>query len=154
MKTVDYVRKPAPVVARRAPARQAFGALTQREGSRLMPTKPGCACGGGCPRCRIDQDRATGQLSGFELKLAERESTYERRAERIADEVMDMPAPTPCRPGPSDTAFPSGRSAARRPSYSTDGRSKADSSQIGNGTQEPRTGLYACLPNWRPGWPH
>jgi Domain of unknown function (DUF4157) len=47
-----------------------------------------CACGGGCPRC---QENLTLQTK---LKIGEPGDVYEQEADRIADEVMQMPEPS------------------------------------------------------------
>ena len=53
----------------------------------MLQRKPGCPCGGGCPRC---QEQA---LLQTKLKIGEPGDKYEREADRIADEVMRMPEP-------------------------------------------------------------
>ena len=52
-------------------------------GSTMLQRKPGCPCGGGCPRCQ--------ELLQTKLKIGEPGDKYEREADRIADEVMRMP---------------------------------------------------------------
>ena len=47
-----------------------------------------CACGGGCPRC---QEQA---LLQTKLKISEPGDQYEQEADRVADEVMQMPEPS------------------------------------------------------------
>ncbi len=47
-----------------------------------------CACGGGCPRC---QEQA---LLQTKLKINEPGDKYEQEADRVADEVMQMPEPS------------------------------------------------------------
>ncbi|NJM62400.1 MAG: DUF4157 domain-containing protein, partial [Oscillatoriales cyanobacterium RU_3_3] len=46
-----------------------------------------CACGGGCPRCKDELGIQT------KLKISEPGDKYEQEADRIADEVMQMPKP-------------------------------------------------------------
>jgi len=57
--------------------------LQRREGS--------CACGGGCPRCREKAHHPT-----FQTKLAVSQpgDMYEQEADRVAEQVMRMPAPS------------------------------------------------------------
>ena len=55
--------------------------------SAMLQRKPGCPCGGGCPRC---QEQA---LLQPKLKINEPGDKYEQEADRIADEVMRMPEP-------------------------------------------------------------
>jgi Domain of unknown function (DUF4157) len=45
-----------------------------------------CACGGGCPRCKDELGIQT------KLKISEPGDMYEQEADRVADEVMRMPA--------------------------------------------------------------
>lgn len=54
-------------------------------GSAMLQRKPGCACGGGCPRCQ------EGALLQTKLKISEPGDQYEQEADRIADRVMRMP---------------------------------------------------------------
>lgn len=56
--------------------------------STPLQRKPGCACGGGCPRC---QEQA---LLQTKLKISEPGDAYEQEADRIADEIMQMPEPS------------------------------------------------------------
>lgn len=53
-----------------------------------LQRKPNCACGGGCPRCE--------SALPIQTKLAVNEpgDIYEQEADRVAEEVMQMPAPT------------------------------------------------------------
>ena len=62
-------------------ARSLSTALT---GSAMLQRKPGCACGGGCPRC---QEQA---LLQTKLKISEPGDVYEQEADLIADEVIQM----------------------------------------------------------------
>lgn len=54
----------------------------------LIQRKANCACGGGCPRCQ--------QSEGLQPKLAVSTpgDQYEQEADRVAEHVMRMPAPT------------------------------------------------------------
>jgi hypothetical protein len=51
----------------------------------IVQLKPICPCDGGCPRC-------TGVIQP-KLTVGEPNDIYEQEADRIADEVMRMPAP-------------------------------------------------------------
>ncbi|HVZ42152.1 MAG TPA: DUF4157 domain-containing protein, partial [Candidatus Kapabacteria bacterium] len=57
-----------------------------------LQRKPGCACGGACPRCRGTQ--ATNAVS-LQPKLTVNApgDAFEQEADRVADHVMRMPAP-------------------------------------------------------------
>ena len=61
---------------------------TVSPGSTMLQRKPGCACGGGCPRCQDELGIQT------KLKIGEPGDKYEQQAERIAEQVMRMPEPT------------------------------------------------------------
>ncbi len=52
-----------------------------------QPSKLACACGGGCPRC---QNKLPIQLK---LAVSQPNDVYEQEADRVADQVMRMPAP-------------------------------------------------------------
>jgi hypothetical protein len=76
----------------------------QATGSPVVRRKAGCACGGGCPRCRT---ASRGGLKvgpaddGFEreaggLKVGPADDGFEREADRVADRIMAMPS-TPAR---------------------------------------------------------
>lgn len=54
----------------------------------MLQRKPGCACGGGCPRCQKEA------LLQTKLKISEPGDQYEQEADRIADEVMQIPEPS------------------------------------------------------------
>ena len=56
-------------------------------GSALQ-AKSACACGGGCPRCQSTLPIQT------KLAVSEPGDMYEQEADRIAEQVMRMPAPT------------------------------------------------------------
>jgi Domain of unknown function (DUF4157) len=57
-------------------------------GSTVLQRKSICACGGGCPRC---QEQA---LLQTKLKISEPGDKYEQEADRVADQVMQMPEPS------------------------------------------------------------
>ena len=57
---------------------------TGLNGSAMLQRKPGCACGGGCPRC---QEEA---LLQTKLNIGEPGDQYEQEADRVADQVMRM----------------------------------------------------------------
>jgi len=48
--------------------------------------KAACACGGGCPACEADKERAPGVLA--KLKVGARDDEFEREADREADALM------------------------------------------------------------------
>lgn len=50
-----------------------------------LQRKPGCACGGGCPSCRAEEQVQT------KLRIGAPGDRYEREADRVADQVMRMP---------------------------------------------------------------
>jgi hypothetical protein len=52
----------------------------------MLQRKPGCACGGGCPRCKNKLPIQT------KLAVSEPGDIYEQEADRIADQVMATPA--------------------------------------------------------------
>lgn len=54
----------------------------------VIQRKPNCPCGGGCPRCK---NTLTIQPK---LKINESGDTYEQEADRVAEQVMRMPANT------------------------------------------------------------
>jgi hypothetical protein len=54
----------------------------------MLQRKLGCACGGGCPRCKSKLPIQT------KLAVSEPGDIYEREADRIADQVMAAPAHT------------------------------------------------------------
>ena len=54
--------------------------------NRLVQSKSGCACGGGCPRCVSKLPVQT------KLAVSEPEDIYEQEADRVAEQVMRMPA--------------------------------------------------------------
>lgn len=56
-----------------------------------LQRKPGCACGGSCPRCQAE--KALGSGLQTKLKISEPGDRYEREADRVASQVMGMPAP-------------------------------------------------------------
>ena len=82
-----HVAKKAPldrdVLSSRRPNPLRFGAT----GVSLIQRKPGCACGGGCPRCKGDPGIQT------KLRISEPGDEYEREADRVADQVLGMPEP-------------------------------------------------------------
>ena len=47
--------------------------------------KPGCPCGGGCPRCKEELNLQT------KLRIGEPGDKYEQEADRVAEQVMRMP---------------------------------------------------------------
>jgi hypothetical protein len=53
-----------------------------------LQKKSACACGGGCPRCQTKPPLQT------KLAISQPGDMYEREADRVADEVMRMPAPS------------------------------------------------------------
>ncbi|HLL70680.1 MAG TPA: DUF4157 domain-containing protein [Pyrinomonadaceae bacterium] len=53
--------------------------------------KANCACGGGCPRCEAEQEAA----AQTKLKISTPGDRYEQEADRVADEIMRMPAHEP-----------------------------------------------------------
>jgi Zn-dependent peptidase ImmA (M78 family) len=73
---------------RATPVPVARSLSTDLTDSAILQRKPGCACGGGCPRC---QEQA---LLQTKLKISEPGDQYEQEADRIADEVMQMPEPS------------------------------------------------------------
>lgn len=52
----------------------------------VLQRKPGCGCGGSCPKCR--DDRLALQPK---LRVSEPGDAYEQEADRVADQVMRMP---------------------------------------------------------------
>jgi hypothetical protein len=56
-----------------------------------LQRKRGCACGGSCPRCQAEQALHTGLQT--KLKISEPGDRYEREADRVASQVIGMPAP-------------------------------------------------------------
>lgn len=59
--------------------------------SLALQRKPGCACGGSCPRCQAKTALQT------KLKISQPGDRYEQEADRIANQVMQMPAPSMAR---------------------------------------------------------
>lgn len=53
----------------------------------FVQPKATCACGGGCPRCKGEIDIQP------KLKIGKSNDQYEQEADRVADQVMRMPAP-------------------------------------------------------------
>jgi hypothetical protein len=70
-------RRPAVEISRQPP-----------DGSPVVQPKGGCACGGGCPRCRTTVPGG--------LKVGSANDRFEREADRVADQIMAMPG-TPAR---------------------------------------------------------
>lgn len=62
-----------------------------------LQMKPICACGGGCPSC---QSKSAIQAK---LSISEPGDIYEQEADRIADQVMQMPDPALARPSNDST---------------------------------------------------
>jgi uncharacterized protein DUF4157 len=62
------------------------------------PAKAGCACGGGCPRCR-NSTRVQAKLA-----VSRPGDPYEQEADRVAEQVMRMAAPARERTPDSDSA--------------------------------------------------
>ena len=58
----------------------------------VLRRKPGCACGGGCPHCRAEHELE--DTLQPKLRIGAPDDRYEREADRVADEVMRMPAPS------------------------------------------------------------
>ncbi|HEX7773115.1 MAG TPA: DUF4157 domain-containing protein [Pyrinomonadaceae bacterium] len=54
--------------------------------TRLVQSKSGCACGGGCPRCDSKLPVQT------KLAVSEPQDIYEQEADRVAEQVTGMPA--------------------------------------------------------------
>jgi hypothetical protein len=52
--------------------------------------QPACACGGGCPRCRAETRYGPIQTK---LAVSQPGDVYEQEADRVAEQVMRMPAP-------------------------------------------------------------
>ncbi len=67
-------------------------------GGALLQRAPRCACGGGCPRCR---NKLPVQAK---LAVSQPGDTYEQEADRVAEQVMRMPAPAPQKSCASCTA--------------------------------------------------
>jgi outer membrane protein OmpA-like peptidoglycan-associated protein len=59
--------------------------------SSVIQRKAGCACGGDCPSCAED-DRA--RKIQTKLQVSAPGDQFEQEADRVADQVMRMPAPT------------------------------------------------------------
>ncbi|HVZ40503.1 MAG TPA: DUF4157 domain-containing protein [Candidatus Kapabacteria bacterium] len=61
--------------------------------------KPGCACGGGCPRCRAarTQEAAHGMVQ-TKFAVNHPDDAHEQEANRVADRVMRMPDPGSAQP--------------------------------------------------------
>jgi hypothetical protein len=59
------------------------GAVVQRKGA--------CACGGGCPGC-LEKDQLPIQTK---LSISSPGDLYEQEADRVADQIMRMPTPSP-----------------------------------------------------------
>jgi hypothetical protein len=70
-------RRPAVEISRQPPG-----------GSPTIQPKAGCACGGGCPRCRTTAPAG--------LRVGPANDRFEREADRIAERIMAMPG-TPAR---------------------------------------------------------
>ncbi len=84
--------KHQPESARQATPAKANRPLIQRRsglGENMIQRKSGsCACGGGCPRCQEQT------LLQTKLKISEPGDRYEQEADRIAEQVMQMPEPS------------------------------------------------------------
>jgi hypothetical protein len=72
--------------ARRAPAR--YGASTDRDRAVAPQLSSACVCDGGCPRCSGDV------AFQAKLEIGLPGDKYEQEADRVADQVMRIPAPT------------------------------------------------------------
>jgi Domain of unknown function (DUF4157) len=82
------VKEPSHTQRRQAEVNRAVVQPSHRSlSSGVLQRKSSCACGGGCPRC---QEQA---LLQTKLKISEPGDQYEQEADRIADEVMQMPEP-------------------------------------------------------------
>ena len=77
-------RRGRPDCARRAPVPFTPVPLT---GGPVLQRQPGCACGGGCPRCQ--QEKLDAPLQA-KLKVSTPGDLYEQEADRIADQVTGM----------------------------------------------------------------
>ncbi|HJR08371.1 MAG TPA: DUF4157 domain-containing protein [Pyrinomonadaceae bacterium] len=60
-------------------------------GELLIQRKAGCACGGGCPRCE-EESAAVAAAAQPKLRISTPGDRYEQEADRVADEIMRMPA--------------------------------------------------------------
>jgi hypothetical protein len=73
---------------RHAPAPVNFSPVA----NNTIQRKANCACGGGCPRCAAEQQ---GQAAQTKLKISTPGDHFEQEADRVAEEVMRMPAAAP-----------------------------------------------------------
>ncbi|MBS1911412.1 MAG: DUF4157 domain-containing protein [Bacteroidetes bacterium] len=82
--TLSDVPARAAIARPRAVATPVHGTTLQR--------KPGCACGGGCPRCHATQTQEAAHVT-VQTKLAVNRpgDAHEQEADRVADHVMRMP---------------------------------------------------------------
>jgi hypothetical protein len=83
----EALRQPAPGPMRRftpeAPILSPLGEL-------VLQRKTQCACGGGCPRCAGESHHPSIQSK---LTVSTPGDQYEHEADRVAEQVMQMPAP-------------------------------------------------------------
>ena len=93
---LDSSRQPAarkkPVTAE--PALSPPSAASPYPSALTLQRQPGCACGGGCPRC------AQKSAAASKYQISTPGDSYEREADRVAEQVMRTPDPHG-RPGPA-----------------------------------------------------
>lgn len=76
------------VLSQSLPAPVAFPPTSHSNGV-LLQRKSNCACGGGCPSCA---EEATAGTIQAKLKVSDPGDQYESEADRVAEQVMRMPA--------------------------------------------------------------
>jgi hypothetical protein len=75
---------------------------TRPEGGPTIQRKAGCACGGGCPRCRAERERAeAGPGPSTPLRVSGPREEAEQEADRVAEVVMRTPATSAPAPAPA-----------------------------------------------------
>lgn len=91
------VAKPAQRDAAREP-RPSQSEQETPEPEFIAPAPGGCACGGGCPRCRDKQDAAPARMPTrrmqTKLRLGRVDDPLEQEADRVAEQVLAGPGPT------------------------------------------------------------
>lgn len=109
-----------------------------------------CACGGGCPRCKDERNAAAQPVFTVQpkLDLSTPGDRYEQEADRVADEIMRMPAPRSATPPPTHATHAAPQhvqrkcssceiAARRKPSEDEDRRIVQTKRATGDGSHAP-----------------
>jgi hypothetical protein len=94
------MKTPAAAMAKEAPAKQDGGRSSQQAVQAPQPVfaapiiiQRKCACGGGCSSCLEEKEESPAIQT--KLSLGPASDSYEQEADRIAVQVLRMPAPSP-----------------------------------------------------------